>query len=260
MKKIILLILMFLLSILTLSENKKTNQSKAISKNVKVEIYFIRHGKTMFNTTNQVQGWSDTPLTNVGIEQAKQAGKGLSEIKFVKAYSSDLGRAINTARLILANNSEKKKPEIIELIGLREWGYGGYEGRDDADLWIPLYKEVNVKFEKDWSTWDEFTSKMDDKAIADAIAKNDSTKTAETYDQILIRSKAAMDQIIEEATAIGGGKVLVVSHGSEIPTILEMYAPDEYNGEAIGNVSLSILEYQNGKFTLKTIGNLDYLK
>ncbi|MGW9978004.1 broad specificity phosphatase PhoE [Staphylococcus hominis] len=37
-------------------------------------LYLMRHGQTMFNLRGKVQGASDSPLTELGISQAKQAG------------------------------------------------------------------------------------------------------------------------------------------------------------------------------------------
>lgn len=235
-------------------------ESKADSE--PVEIYLVRHGKTMFNTTGQVQGWADSPLTEVGIEQADSAGKGLSDIPFTLAYSSDMGRARATAQHILDQNESTKTKDlrIKELMGLREWGYGGYEGRDDAELWTPLFNEKNIPFKKDWSTWEDLTNAMTDEEMADAIAKNDPTQTAETYAEIVERSKAAIEEIVSESEKNGGGKVLAVSHGSEIPTILSIYTPDEYHGESIGNASVTILTYNKGVYSLKTIGDQSYLE
>ena len=66
-------------------------------------VTFTRHGKTLFNTVGRVQGWCDSPLTDEGIEVAENLGKGLKEagITFDAAYSSDLGRQRDTARLVL---------------------------------------------------------------------------------------------------------------------------------------------------------------
>ncbi len=245
----IITLIMTMLAMMTASGNTLAN--------AEVEIYLIRHGKTMFNTTNQVQGWADSPLTNIGIEQAIKAGKGLKDLRFAGAYSSDSGRAINTARLILEEN-KSRKPALVELSGLREWGYGGYEGRDDRQLWTPLFKQVGMTFKKDWSNWEEFTQKMTDRQIADSIAENDPTKTAENYDAIITRSKAAIDKIVADTIKAGGGKVLVVTHGSEIPTILEIYAPGAYKGQTIGNASLTTLKYKEGHYTLGVVGDLTY--
>lgn len=224
-----------------------------------VNIYLIRHGKTLFNTTGQVQGWSDSPLTASGIKQAEQAGKGLKDIVFTTVYSSDSGRARETAKLILQNNRAEVKPELTELKALREWGYGSYEGRDDASLWEPLFSSQQIEFKKDWSTWEQFTRKMSDRDIADAIARNDKSGMAENYNAIVMRLKKGIHEIIKETEAKGGGNSLVVSHGSAIPTILTLFAPEQYQGESIDNVSLSVLHYDEGKFTLTKLGDTDYL-
>lgn len=225
-----------------------------------INIYFVRHGKTMFNTTGQVQGWSDSPLTEVGIKQAQQAGKGLENIEFISAYSSDMGRARATALIILDENKHKPTPGLVDKLELREWGYGGYEGRDDAELWTPLFNEKKIEFKKDWSTWEALTNAMTDEEMANAIAANDKTGTAENYDEIVARLKTGVLEIIKQAEAKGGGNVLAVSHGSAIPTILTIFTPDDYHGESIDNVSLTILSYKDGKFTLKAIGDTKYLK
>jgi broad specificity phosphatase PhoE len=235
----------------------KSDDGKEVPK--EVNIYLVRHGKTMFNTTDQVQGWSDTPLTDIGIEQANKGGKGLSDITFTTAYSSDLGRARSTAKLILENNSNDK-PDLVELVGLREWGYGGYEGRNNADMWTPLFQQVGLTFDAEWSQAGEFIKKMSDEDIANAIAKNDPTKTAENYDAIVERSKEAIEQIVNETLEKGGGNALAVSHGSEIPTILSIFVPESYHGEGMDNLSLTILNYKDGKYTLKTVGDTTYMK
>lgn len=223
-----------------------------------VDFYLVRHGKTLFNTTGQVQGWSDSPLTEQGILQARQAGKGLQRIRFTTAFSSDAGRARETAKLILEEN-QNVRPALTELKTLREWGYGGYEGRDDAELWQPLFAAAGIKFKKDWSTWNAFTQKMSDREIADAIAKNDKSGMAEDYNAIVARLKAAVKKVIKETEAKGGGNALVVSHGSAIPTLLTILTPQAYHGESIGNASLTVVHYDNGLFTLKKIGDTRYL-
>ena len=57
-----------------------------------------------------MQGWSNAQLTSKGIEDAKLAGQRLKNIKFDNVYSSDLGRAIDTASIIIKNN----KNELIK--------------------------------------------------------------------------------------------------------------------------------------------------
>ena len=65
-----------------------------------VNIYLVRHGKTMFNTIGRAQGWSDTPLTRDGEIGITELGLGFAakNIKFDYAFSSDSGRTIQTIK------------------------------------------------------------------------------------------------------------------------------------------------------------------
>lgn len=73
------------------------------------EVYLIRHGETMFNQLNKVQGWADSPLTIKGINDLKKTAEVLSQIHFDNMYSSDLKRAIDTVHLM------KNANEVSEI-------------------------------------------------------------------------------------------------------------------------------------------------
>jgi broad specificity phosphatase PhoE len=238
------------------AQKTETSETKVVQE---TSLYFVRHGKTMFNATGQVQGWSDTPLTDEGVQGAKELAIGLKKTPFVLAYSSDLGRAMSTANYILGEGN-RKELTLETLSGLREWNYGGYEGRDNADMWTPIFEKNGLKFDEEWTQYDELTKKLSDEEIADEIAANDKTGTAENYQEIVKRSKAAMDQILAEAKVKGGGNVLIVAHGSEIPTILEILVPGGYQGEAIKNCSVTTVKVNNENFTIDKIGDLSYLE
>lgn len=75
-------------------------------------------GETYMNVQRVMQGHSDTPLSLIGIEQAKKLGKFI-KTTFTKAYSSDLQRANNTANLIL-DEVPVETPTVIKDILLRE--------------------------------------------------------------------------------------------------------------------------------------------
>lgn len=224
-----------------------------------VTIYLVRHGKTFLNTTDQVQGWVDSPLTEKGEKQADAVGRGMKDIQFAAAFSSDLGRQRETARRVLAQNTGSV-PELREVIGLREWFYGGYEGRKNAEMWDPIFEAHGLKFDAEWSQYGELVKQMSDEDIANAIAANDELQEAETYDEITKRSKEAMDEIVKTGLEAGGGNVLAVSSGSEIPTILELVTPGQYKGEDISNCSVTVLTYKDGAYTLEKCGDTSYLE
>ena len=65
-------------------------------------VYLIRHGQTLFNKQKKIQGFCDSPLTELGIQQAAIAGKHVLDLdlKFDDAYSSTSERACDTLELI----------------------------------------------------------------------------------------------------------------------------------------------------------------
>ncbi|NWK77325.1 histidine phosphatase family protein [Aquitalea sp. LB_tupeE] len=220
-----------------------------------VDVYLLRHGKTMFNTTSQVQGWSDTPLTRAGIKGAEAAGRGLAKVHFIAAYSSDLGRARSTARIVLAQGQQRTLP-LQEDERLREWNYGSFEGRPDAEMWTPIFEKQGMRFDPQWGNWAEFTRKMSDSAIAQAIHDNDPLGWAETYPQITARLRAAMQDVVSKAVAAGGGNVLVVSHGGAILSILDIFLPGQAKNTDIPNSSITLLRYRNGQYQLIKAGDV----
>lgn len=44
-------------------------------------LYLMRHGQTLFNLEHKIQGWCDSPLTELGINQAKIAGRYFTDNK-----------------------------------------------------------------------------------------------------------------------------------------------------------------------------------
>lgn len=95
----------------------------------------VRHGQSDWNLKNLFTGWKDVDLTELGIEEAKEAGARikLENIKFDVAFTSKLMRAQKTLDLILEVLGQKDL-EIIEDQRLNERDYGDLTGlnKDDA--------------------------------------------------------------------------------------------------------------------------------
>ncbi|MFU0771743.1 MAG: hypothetical protein ACFWUH_09555 [Limosilactobacillus fermentum] len=60
----------------------------------KINIYLVRHGQTYYNIYNKLQGWSNSPLTDQGYQDAEKAGQRLKDVHFDAAFCSDLTRAV----------------------------------------------------------------------------------------------------------------------------------------------------------------------
>lgn len=84
----------------------------------------IRHGETQSNVERRFSGHQDVDLTERGIWQAQQLSDRLKDEQIDVAYSSDLKRAINTAKIILR---ERDIPLTVEP-GFREINFGIWEG------------------------------------------------------------------------------------------------------------------------------------
>ena len=96
-------------------------------------LYLMRHGQTFFNQEGLVQGACDSPLTELGQDQARQAGTYLKErgIRFGQLYSSTQERASDTLELVSG------RTDYTRLKGIKEWNFGTFEGESE-DLNPPL--------------------------------------------------------------------------------------------------------------------------
>jgi broad specificity phosphatase PhoE len=68
-----------------------------------LDLWLIRHGETTWNAEKRIQGHMDSPLSVLGIRQVNALAKRLSNKKFDAIYSSDSGRAIQTATIAFPN-------------------------------------------------------------------------------------------------------------------------------------------------------------
>ena len=98
-------------------------------------LILVRHGQSEWNSKNLFTGWKDPGLTELGVKEAKNAGKLIANkgILFNLMYTSMLTRAQKTGDLILR---EMRHPEItiIKNEALNERNYGSLAGlnKDDA--------------------------------------------------------------------------------------------------------------------------------
>ena len=98
-----------------------------------MKLYFVRHGRTVWNLEGRFQGASgDSPLLPESIDILKQLGQYLKEVPFDTIYSSDLPRAVKSAEII---QSQLQAPCPLKSIpDLREWQLGKLEGLKIATL------------------------------------------------------------------------------------------------------------------------------
>ncbi|NGN97291.1 histidine phosphatase family protein [Grimontia sp. S25] len=156
------------------------------------EIHIFRHGETEWNIEGRMQGFKDSPLTELGKAQAVAARKKIEHVNFDAVFCSTSSRASDTAK-ILVNDVDIP---IYETDELREINMGSWEGMKHSD--------AKEQFATDYyDFWNR----------PGCYRMNG----AESFHDLKVRSTACIKRISQEYV---GKRVLVVSHAALIKTLL----------------------------------------
>jgi broad specificity phosphatase PhoE len=153
-----------------------------------IRITLVRHGQTEANLTKRWQGQGDSPLSALGVAQARLLGERLAQRAFTHVLSSDLSRAVDTARAT-------GRPFRIDR-ALREFDVGVWEGLSS--------EEVEANFPEEM----ERLRRSEDVALGGG----------ESYATFSARIDGAFDAL--RAQLAPGDHALVVCHGGVIGTVL----------------------------------------
>lgn len=141
--------------------------------------YILRHGETLFNQKGILQGHLDSQLSDLGIKQIEGAVSVLASIECDKIISSDLGRAVESAKII----SKKLKLPVITDSRLRERNLGIAQGltleqfsiqfseifeqfkNGDPDFVIPDGESIGHRYERSVAFFEETAAANEGKRI-----------------------------------------------------------------------------------------------
>jgi broad specificity phosphatase PhoE len=178
-------------------------------------VYCIRHGETVWNTSGRWQGLAPVPLSETGLAQAERLACYLADTTTPIAvlYSSDLKRAMQTARALAAALDLPIRPEPR----LREVDLGDWQGltREEAEAWDP---ERYAAFRADWY--------------------NTPTPNGESRSQLKARARAAFDEI---AVRHSGQTIALVSHGGTLGMLIESLF-GKIERPSLSNTSITTVE------------------
>ena len=203
---------------------------------MKTKLYIVRHAETTGNIDKRLTGRKDYELTENGLASAKKLAKRLSNIKFDKMYSSTSNRTFKTIKSL----SDLNNLEIIQMDDLCEMYFGDFDGLK--------WEEVN---------------RIDPsiKQRQNEINEISGIPNQETMDEASNREYKCIKKICEKNI---GKNILICSHGVVIEGFLRIIAgiPFTYEREKFcqHNVALNILEYENGKFEIKLLADISFLK
>lgn len=186
-----------------------------------ITLFLVRHGETAHNLNGRIQGQSDSPLTDLGKAQAEAIGRRLASEKFDAAYTSDLGRARNTAEIIMSH--QKNPIELIDTSLLRERCFGVLQGL--------TAEEIEEKYPADLHEW----RRPPHYSLVGPPG-------AETRLQVLERCGSFVDEIVQKHP--DESRILVVGHGGSIRGVLMAACkfPDSFSGVwHLSNAGLSIV-------------------
>jgi phosphoserine phosphatase len=152
-------------------------------------ILLARHGESDWNRTHRWQGFTDRPLTELGLRQAAELAARLEGTELNAVYSSDLQRARVTAEIVALS----KGLEVHATPDLREVDVGSWSGLTRA--------EAEAQFPEGYARW---------------LRGGEGWIDGETYEQMSERVVATVQRI---AALHDGGRALVVAHGGSIRAV-----------------------------------------
>ena len=194
----------------------------------------VRHGETYWNVEMRIQGQHDSPLTENGIAQAEALAGRLAAKRIDALISSDLGRAMQTARVI----SERIGLAVIADARLRERAFGVGEGM--------TYTEVDEAYPGAFARIREVDPDF-------VIPGGESRR------QFHERVRAAFDDL---ARCHAGRTILVVTHGGVLATFFRHVhgiAIHAARAIPIANAAYNVLVHDAGAWRVESWDDDDHL-
>ena len=195
----------------------------------------VRHGETRWNVASRIQGHADSPLTAAGEAQAAAIAARLATERFDRLVSSDLGRALATARAIAGRTGHA----VVADARLRERNYGVAEGL--------TYGEIGVHYP-------EVFSRVRDTDPDYVVPGGESRR------QLFERVRDAFESLAREHDGL---RVAVVCHGGVLAALyrhvraIPVSAPQAI---PIPNASYNALVFESGAWTVEAWADTAHLE
>ncbi|MDQ4215147.1 histidine phosphatase family protein [Microbacterium capsulatum] len=200
-------------------------------------IWVVRHGQSLLNAAERMQGWSDAPLTPAGQEQAAARGRDFAAagVRFDAAFSGDGIRHRETAAGLLdAAGSDLR---ALADPRWRELCFGRLEA-------IPVRKFFRL-------TQAYATAERPFIATLEALAETD--PLAESPAQVAARALEALHDV-----AGAGSEVLVVTSGITIMSLMQILGADlAHLKTGPANLSVSTVHRHDDGWRIERVADPD---
>jgi 2,3-bisphosphoglycerate-dependent phosphoglycerate mutase len=200
----------------------------------RTQVIIVRHGETEWNIKSIRQGNLDSRLTEKGMAQAKALAQRLARESFTALYSSDLGRAVQTAQEI----SSVTGHEIVTDARLRERHLGIFQGLNG--------EEIKTKHPEEYK-------------LHRSLGPNYVIPGGESTRQQVERNVAFLNDL---AIKHRGEQVVVVTHGGVVSGFfrhtlaIPLEAPRRFE---FVNAGLNVFVHDEGNWMLLTWGDVSHL-
>lgn len=186
-----------------------------------MRLFLVRHGESENNLKKLFCGWIDSPLTETGYKEAETIRPFMSQFKFDKVYSSDLCRAVETAKTVLPDCTP------IETPLLRECSVGSLSNTSSTDFFNGSKSAIETFNRRDYTPFGGENTEM----------------VQERLNKFL---KPLEEQPFEN--------VAVFAHGGIILNMmLKVIGQHDYSAIRRPNCCIAIFDYINGKWMLLSI-------
>ncbi|KAL0968533.1 hypothetical protein UPYG_G00268100 [Umbra pygmaea] len=189
-----------------------------------------KSGETEWNKKGLLQGQAiDSPLSDIGMQQAEAVGKYLTDVKFTNVFVSDMARARQTCKAIVKHNSSCSALEIVTDPLLKERSFGCAEGGLVVDMksmaaaagqsWLDFTPPGGETLEQMKTRIKSFLEHLYQRMLEDHCRSDqEATRVPETEGVLAGKPDDGMRDILAHA--------LVVSHGALIRVAMRYFVEE----------------------------------
>jgi probable phosphoglycerate mutase len=201
----------------------------------RTQLIVVRHGQTTWNSERKFQGHLDSQLSSKGISQAHSLARRLVNRNFSALYSSDLGRAMQTAQIIAAAAAH----DVVPDARLRERNLGIFQGLTGEEIETTYPEEYEL-----------YRSRDPDYVVPGG----------ESLRQQVEQNVACLEELAQRHL---GESIVVVTHGGVLSGLfrhvlsIPLEAPRRFE---FPNSGLNVFTFGEGYWTLQTWGDVSHLR